>query len=133
MFEGIFRAFRVGKRGEDVGEGFLRRKGYQILERNYTYQRGYKLGEIDIVAQIQSEVIFVEVKTRICAEKVRQTLLPPEMSITHQKLRAMEKTAFLYMREKQRENTPYRFDALLILLDSRGSVREIRHKEGIFL
>lgn len=48
----------------DVGElavtRYLKRRGWQILERNYTV----KGGEIDVIARRFSKIVFVEVKTR---------------------------------------------------------------------
>ncbi|MFC1678374.1 YraN family protein [Patescibacteria group bacterium] len=50
----------VGKFGEKIAEEYLERKGYKILDRNIktSYQ------EIDIIAEKQKRIIFVEVKTR---------------------------------------------------------------------
>lgn len=54
---------QLGKYGEDVACDELRRRGYVILARRVRF-RG---GEIDIVAQDGSVIVFVEVKTRIGA------------------------------------------------------------------
>ncbi len=50
----------LGNRGEDAVVRYLKRRGWQILERNFTV----KGGEIDIIARRFSYIIFVEVKTR---------------------------------------------------------------------
>ena len=49
-----------GDLGEDAVVRYLRRRGWQILERNFTV----KGGEIDIIARRLSYIVFVEVKTR---------------------------------------------------------------------
>jgi putative endonuclease len=49
----------TGNIGEDIAAAFLQKSGFSILERNYTK----KWGEIDIVAQKEHCVHFVEVKT----------------------------------------------------------------------
>ena len=49
-----------GKKGEDLACRYLKEQGYRILDRNVRY----KLGEIDIVAQIDDTICFVEVKAR---------------------------------------------------------------------
>ena len=49
-----------GKAGEDLAARFLLEKGYQILARNYRYKRS----EIDIIAQKDNCLVFVEVKWR---------------------------------------------------------------------
>ena len=49
-----------GKAGEDLAARFLLEKGYQILSRNYRFKRS----EIDIIAQKDNCLVFVEVKWR---------------------------------------------------------------------
>lgn len=50
----------LGRAGERYAARLLRRAGYRILDRNWKYGRL----EIDLVARIGDEVVFVEVKTR---------------------------------------------------------------------
>ncbi len=50
----------TGKKGEDMVARFLQKQGCTVLKRNYSC----RFGEIDIVAQKSSLLIFVEVKTR---------------------------------------------------------------------
>ena len=49
-----------GFKGEDMATAELLKRGYHILDRNYTTQ----YGEIDIVAELDGVVYFVEVKSR---------------------------------------------------------------------
>ena len=49
-----------GKAGEDLAARFLLEKGYQILARNYRFKRS----EIDLIAQKDNCLVFVEVKWR---------------------------------------------------------------------
>ena len=53
-------AQRAGKAGEDYTAGWLRRRGYTILARNWRC----RWGEVDIIAQKGEVVAFVEVKAR---------------------------------------------------------------------
>jgi len=50
----------LGLLGEDVAIDYLIKHGYQILERNYRYQKG----EVDILAKKDDALVAVEVKTR---------------------------------------------------------------------
>ncbi len=50
----------LGRIGEDAVAKELRRRGYLIRERNFRCS----LGEIDIVAEGDGEIVIVEVKTR---------------------------------------------------------------------
>lgn len=58
------RARARGASGEEVAVAFLQSKGARILHRNWRPQGANIRGECDIVAQIDSLVCFVEVKTR---------------------------------------------------------------------
>ena len=51
---------KIGAKGENLALDFLEQKGYKILEKNCRSERY----EIDIIAEYQNTVIFVEVKTR---------------------------------------------------------------------
>lgn len=50
----------VGKGGEEQAVRYLRERGYRILERNYRYHNK----EVDIIAQKDDTIVFVEVKAR---------------------------------------------------------------------
>ena len=118
----------IGEQGEDWAVKYLKKKKFKIIERNYQNKIGRRLGEIDIVAEKEGEIIFVEVKTR--AVQLGKIVLPEE-NITRQKLHKLQKIARDYIREKNLWEKPYRFDAVSIVL--RGDkVEEIRHLESIF-
>ena len=52
--------YELGKKGEQIACEFLIRKGFEILETNYRYQKA----EVDIIAQKENKVAVIEVKTR---------------------------------------------------------------------
>lgn len=122
----------TGKTGEQVAANFLKGKGYQILAMNFKNDSGRRLGEIDIIAQDseQSEIVFVEVKTREYA-KYKDTL--PEENIGYQKLRKLTKIATIYLRQNKLENCAYRFDAISVWLDFETRFAKIKHIPNIFL
>jgi len=51
---------RTGRRGEEVALDYLLRKGFSLLERNYTALDG----EIDLILKEGECLVFVEVKMR---------------------------------------------------------------------
>jgi putative endonuclease len=53
-----------GKSGEEKARKYLKKKGYRILRTNFKTQ----LGEIDIIAEHQGCIVFIEVKSRSGSE-----------------------------------------------------------------
>ena len=53
-------AAEIGRIGEEKVADYLKAKGYIILKRNYKD----RYGEVDIIAQNEENIVFVEVKTR---------------------------------------------------------------------
>lgn len=54
----------LGKLGEELAVDFLQQNGYEILETNWVFQKA----EIDIIAQKDTILAVVEVKTRSSIE-----------------------------------------------------------------
>lgn len=50
---------KIGELGEDIACRWLEKRGYKVVDRNYTK----KWGEIDIVAERQGVTHFIEVKS----------------------------------------------------------------------
>ena len=97
----------LGKKGEDAAAQFLMRKYYDILDRNWVCSAG----EVDIVAEDEEALVFVEVKTRSsCAKGL------PEEAVTLAKRRRYEKIAALYLRDHSVESKAVRFDVISILV-----------------
>ncbi len=102
--------YDLGKKGEELAVGFLEAKGYQVMDRNYRFQKA----EIDIVTLRlkPAELVFVEVKTR---SNTQESF--PEESITAQKRKLIFKAADSYLYEKQLLTVPVRFDIIAISMD----------------
>ena len=54
----------LGQLGEDLAVDFLQKNGYEILDRNWRFQKA----EVDIIAQKAGILAVVEVKTRSSLE-----------------------------------------------------------------
>lgn len=81
-----------GKRGENIACDFLLREGYIIINRNFRSQ----YGEIDIIAENETHIIFVEVKTR--ADTPSQTKYGrPALAVNAKKREHLLKTAKMYL------------------------------------
>lgn len=129
MDEAFASSADIGKAGEDQALLYLKRAGYRILDRNYANGKGIRLGEIDIIAEKEEEIVFVEVKAAFIDTGRSERL--PEWQITPAKLRKMEKAAVLYLKEKGLLGREYSFDAVSVMFFP-GKEPEIRHLDHIF-
>lgn len=119
----------IGKSGEDRAALYLEAQGYRIRERNYANIRGLRLGEIDIVAENQGEIVFVEVKAAFIESGGEERL--PEWQVTRAKLRKMEKVASAYLKERRLEDRDYSFDVVAVtFVSDREPI--IRHLDHVF-
>ena len=104
---------------EEKAAEFLVERGYTILERNFR-ARG---GEIDIIAQKEEFVCFVEVRSRSVSD-----FGAPELSVNRKKRANIERSALQYIAKKQLKNYVFRFDIISVL----GEGMEIRHFPNAF-
>ena len=74
----------LGKIGEQIATEYVEKLGYKIIKRNFYC----KQGEIDIIAQDNQEIVFIEVKTRTNTNYGK-----PSEAINKVKLRHMCKVA----------------------------------------
>jgi putative endonuclease len=96
------------KKGEDIAAKYLAEKGFEILERNYHYSHG----EIDIIANHNKQLVFIEVKSRLNLEYGE-----PEYAINPKKIKQIKKMAELYLFDKEIEEVDCRFDVVAIFLE----------------
>lgn len=95
---------QLGKQGEDLVAKYLEKNGYQILDANYSQ----KFGEIDLIAQKDDVLAFVEVKLR------RNPKFYISELISIPKQRKIIKTALHYISKNQSTDMVYRFDVALL-------------------
>ncbi len=119
----------VGELGEESAVAFLQKKGYKIVARNWYNPTGKRLGEIDIIAEKDDKLIFVEVKTRDVSGGVR---VIPEEQITRMKLQKLQRAAECYVKQQGLWNQQWQFDAVSVHM-SDGKMVKIDHLENIFL
>ena len=112
----------LGRRGEDAAARFLDRRGYDIVERNWTCAAG----EADIIARDGEALVFVEVKTRSNTEKG----LPSE-AVDAGKRRRYERIAALFLVDYDVVDVPVRFDVVSIVVVPPDRAF-IRHHIGAF-
>lgn len=103
--------FSLGERGEALAWNFLRKRGYSLLEKNYRN----RLGEIDVIAEKDGTLVFLEVKTRR-----HHHFGLPEEAVDWKKRRKLAQLAQSFLQSKKMENRAARFDILSITWDGVG-------------
>ena len=112
----------LGAFGEDCAARFLEDKGYKIVARNFRIRSA----EIDIIAQIDDVIVFVEVKAR---SSIRHGL--PVEAVTIRKQKKIIKAAGVFLQDEKFCECACRFDVVEVYL--RGErVEEINHIENAF-
>jgi len=110
------QGIELGKSGEEVALGYLKNKGYRILERNFKNS----LGEIDIIAKDKKTWCFIEVKTRTNLDKGL-----PQEAITPAKQHKLSKVALSFLKSRKLLNSPARFDIVSVLKNPEGEKVEL--------
>jgi len=110
----------LGQQGEQMIEGYLSEKGYEILDRNYQK----KTGEIDLIAKSpeKDEIVFIEVKTR-----KTETYGRPEEAVDQRKLKKIEKTALFWLNEHNKTNILWRIDILALELQEEVKITHLKN------
>lgn len=108
----------LGIAGEEAAVEFLKRQGYQILQRNFRSS----LGEMDVIARDGRVLCFIEVKTRTDEGHGH-----PLESITEGKKKKLIRTALSYLQLHDLADTEARFDVVAVIPNHDGS----RHIEII--
>lgn len=111
-----------GNFAETYAAAFLRRKGYTLLDRNYSY-RG---GELDIIAKSpKGEIVFTEVKSVWNNQKGR-----PESRVRSAKQVKLWRTACHFLHFNGGFEQSCRFD--VIAVDCSNNKFSIRHIPAAF-
>lgn len=115
----------LGNLAETVAATYLKRKGYEVLERNYRKP----WGEIDIIARHDSVVVFVEVKAN-AKDSGRE--FNPEVRVDHRKLAKIIRAAPLYL-EYEHHNlaTEWRVDIIAVTFSNSQQHANITHFKNV--
>ncbi len=110
------KSARRGFAGEDLTAKYLREKGFIITERNFHS----RFGEIDIIAEDEQYILFVEVKTREAG-----ALVSPAAAVDRIKQQKIIMTANTYLARSFCELQP-RFDVAQITVHTNGGREEYK-------
>jgi len=112
---------RFGQLGERIAERWLTRRGWRIVYRRFRNGRR----DIDLVAQREATVAFVEVKAR-----KGSTFGDPVEAVHRRKQRELTKSALVWIDRHGRAEESYRFDVIGVLVDRERVL--VKHVENAF-
>ena len=110
----------LGKKGEQLAVDYLLKKGYQIVERNYRFDKA----EVDIIAQQKDTLAIVEVKTRSTIDFGN-----PQDFVKPKQIQRLVKAVDGYVNVNGLD-VEVRFDIIAIVKN--GQVYDIEHLEDAF-
>ena len=111
----------LGALGEQLAVQFLLREGYEILARNFRFQKA----EVDIIAQREADVIvMIEVKTRNSSY-----FGDPQSFVTPAKIKLLVKAASEYIIANDLD-VEVRFDIIAVLKNEK--TEQIEHFPNAF-
>ena len=110
----------LGKKGEQLAVDFLLENGYDVIERNYRFDKA----EVDIIAQKDAILAIIEVKTRSSADFGN-----PQDFVKPKQIQRLVKAVDEYVTENGLE-TEVRFDIIAIVKE--GKHYKIEHLENAF-
>ena len=111
----------LGKKGEQLAIDFLIKNEYKILEKNYRYLKA----EVDIIAQKESTLVVVEVKTRST-----DYFGDPQDAVNPKKIKHLVSAIDYYIIDKDLD-VEVRFDIIAII--HQNNKTRIEHLEDAFL
>lgn len=135
---------KIGEMGENIACRFLMKHGFSIKERNYTR----KWGEIDIVAEKDSKIYFVEVKSVSCenlenvtpagmtVQSGRQETnnYRPEDNMHPWKIKRLSRTVETYLLDKNiSDNIAWQFDLVCVFIDQKKREAKVKRIKNIIL
>jgi putative endonuclease len=112
-----------GRKGEDIACLFLVKRGFTVLERNYWKP----WGEIDVIAERDNLLHFVEVKAVTVSGSEVNDRHRPEENLHRRKLQRLYRTIVTYLAEKKvPEKTLWQIDGILVeLKETEATVRAL--------
>lgn len=121
-----FRRKEVGALGEKVAAEYLSRHGFSILDRNVVR----KTGELDLIAEKDDVLHFVEVKTILTdefpSEKEAEDEYDPSINLHEAKVRKVARTGEWYVAEKNWEGD-WQVDGCLVWLRRKDGMAKVSY------
>jgi putative endonuclease len=115
---------QIGATGEAIAEEYLRTIGYHIIERNWRC----RTGEIDIIAETEGTLVFVEVRSR----SVHGSFGIAKESVNLRKQQQVRETAQYYLYRYRLHEHSLRFDVISVQFTKDGEAPLLEQIKGAF-
>ncbi len=131
---------KIGEIGENIAVKFLVKHSFSILDRNYTK----KWGEIDVVAEKNNKLYFIEVKS--VSRETLNTFIPksyndsddryehrPEDNMHPWKLKRLARVIQTYILSRNLDEKEWQLDLLVVYLCQKEKRAKIKVVSDIIL
>ncbi|HHW46303.1 MAG TPA: YraN family protein [Clostridiales bacterium] len=115
----------IGSAGEQIACDYIKAQGKRVITKNYHS----RYGEIDIIAEDDKYILFIEVKTRAA-----NSFGTPAEAVSKIKINKIIKTAYDYI-AKNPTNLQPRFDVVEIITAKTGEFEDVKinHIQNAFM
>ena len=116
--------YDIGVFGEEYATGYLKKKKYKIVARNFKTV----FGEVDIIARNRKEIVFVEVKTRSA-----KSYAAPSEFVDVEKLKKITRVIEFFMKHYKCTLSP-RIDVIEVYISiesDKYTIERVNHLENI--
>jgi putative endonuclease len=132
---------KIGKLGEELAKKYLIKHSYTILAENYTK----KYGEIDLIAQKDNKIHFIEVKSITTNEtcqnvsyetspNVTRDTYDPLQNVHPMKLKRLSRVIQVYLLNKNvTRDTLWQFDVITVKINQKDKIGTVKHIKDIIL
>lgn len=114
---------KVGSFGESLAKRYLEERGYRIIDMNV--KTSFK--EIDLVAMLDNDLVFVEVKTRTSS-----AFGEASDAILGKKLKNFQKAISIYLEKTEIKYKDIRADFIAIDIDRMKKSARVQHFKDVF-
>ncbi|MVO99176.1 YraN family protein [Paenibacillus lutrae] len=114
----------LGKYGENKAEEHLQGLGYRILARNWRC----RYGELDLIAEHEDVVVFIEVRTRRLTGRFGYA----KESVDGRKQTKVRQISQMYLHSVKQQERKLRFDVITVEMSALSEFVKLEHLCGAF-
>lgn len=107
----------IDKLGEDIACIYMKRKGYEVIDRDY-YN---KLEDINVVAEEKGRIYFIQVKTATCLRDVNHETVKGMYRIDNGlealRVKKMESVVKSYLEKYNLQGKPWSYGVIVVYLN----------------